>query len=168
MPASLPTNDAYVQDSTSDNTNFGSSTSLLSKKTTGTNNRNIYVTYDTSGVTGTVSNAYLQFTGGIESGGTDTNVAVNVYSVATTSWSEGTITWNNAPTAGTTVLASNSVIDTTSRVYDVRREQLRERPARPPRPRRGQLHDPGRGAVTSSSIIDRLQLPRRPPAASPP
>ena len=112
-----PTNDAYVQDSTSANTNFGSSTSLLSKKTTGTSNRNIYVTYDTSGVPGTVSNAYLQFTGGIESGGTDTNVAVNVYGVSTTSWSEGTITWNNAPTAGTTVQASNSIIDTTSRVY---------------------------------------------------
>jgi uncharacterized lipoprotein NlpE involved in copper resistance len=112
-----PTNDAYVQDSTDDNTNFGSSTSLLSKKTTGVNNRNIFATFNTASVSGTLGGAFLQFTGGIESGGTDTNVPVNVYGVSTTSWGQSTITWNNQPTAGTTIEASNTVIDTTTRLY---------------------------------------------------
>jgi hypothetical protein len=113
--------DAYVRDGTNANTAFGSTdaaslvTKLAPAGQTG-NNRESYFTFDISSVTGTITGATLKVNGHTEDS-RDANVVVGAYSVATTSWTESAITWNNKP-ASAAALATATVTDATARYYN--------------------------------------------------
>jgi hypothetical protein len=47
------------------------------------------------------------------------NVGVSVYPVASTSWQETTITWNNRPTAGAIALGSATIVNNQFRWYEL-------------------------------------------------
>jgi peptidoglycan/xylan/chitin deacetylase (PgdA/CDA1 family) len=100
--------DAYVRDGDSANTNFGTATSLVVKKSSTGFNRVSYVKFSISNLTG-VTAAKLQMWGKLGSSG---SVPVAVGPVATTSWSETGITWNNKPAIGS-ALATGAVSSTT-------------------------------------------------------
>lgn len=100
--------DAFVRDGSYASTNYGSSTPLTVKAsaTAGTN-RHGYVRFATSSVTGTVVSAKLRLFGNF---GTDPapGALVRCLSVASNSWTETGLTWNNKP-AGGSVLATTDV-----------------------------------------------------------
>jgi len=116
------TQDAYVRDGTNAGTAFGSTdaSSLVTKVAPvgqANNNRESYVTFDLSSVTGTVSNATLKVFGRTEDS-RDANVLAGAYAVTNTSWTESTITWNNKPAGGSSALATATVTDATGRYYN--------------------------------------------------
>lgn len=115
------TNDAYVRDGTNAGTAFGSTdaASLVTKLAPSgqlNNNREAYLTFDASSVSGTISAVTLRVYGRTEDD-RDANVPVALYAVANTGWSESSITWNNKPAGGTTALATATVTDETGRYY---------------------------------------------------
>jgi hypothetical protein len=83
------TEDAYVKQK-KPTTNYGSSTDLRVRGNTSTKEINSYLKFVVSGV-GTVTDATLKVYS------YDVNMDVDVYQSATTTWSEGSITWNTAP-----------------------------------------------------------------------
>jgi parallel beta-helix repeat protein len=85
------THDAYV-DSSNDTRNYGSSSAL---RTDGSPDRNIYMMFDVSGVSGSVASATLRIyaASGSSSG-------FDLVEVADTTWTEGSITYLNAPALG--------------------------------------------------------------------
>jgi fibronectin type 3 domain-containing protein len=110
-----PIANAYTRDGSYASTNFGGA-SLLQLKNGGTGwDRYIFLEFDISSVS-SVSTATLQLYGNIN-GTSPTNLAVSVYGVSNNTWTENGITWNTQPAIGTTVLASNTVTDSTPRWY---------------------------------------------------
>jgi len=93
-----PTADAYVQDGTSANTNFGAATTLLVKNSTTGFNRHTFLKFDLRAVS-TVSSARLRLFGNL--GGTSGTSPVTAHQVSDNSWTETGITWNNQPAIGT-------------------------------------------------------------------
>ncbi len=83
------TDDAYVKQKKA-TTNYGSSSDLRVRGATSTRAIDSYAKFNVSGV-GLVSSAILKVYSD------NVNMTVDVYSAASTSWSEGSITWNNAP-----------------------------------------------------------------------
>lgn len=115
-----PTADAYVRDGSSATTNFGTATSLqTSSSATAGNNRETYLKFDLTTVSG-ISSAKVRLFGGL-SDTTSSNVPAAIFSVATTSWVEsgsGSITWNTKPVSGTTALASCTITDNVPGWYE--------------------------------------------------
>jgi len=117
-----PIADAYVQDGSSANTNFGTATSMLVRTDNQTNNglnRDAYLMFDMDGVSGSISSVKLRFFGALSQGG---SVTTGAYSVTSTTWKEsgsGSITWNNKPPKGGSPLATVVVTGTTSATYDI-------------------------------------------------
>ena len=114
--------DAYVRDGSNAGTAFGSTdaTSLVTKVAPAgqaNNNRESYLTFDLSSVTGTVTGATLKVNGHTEDN-RDANVVVSAYVVSNTSWTESTITWNNKPASASSALATATVTDATARYYN--------------------------------------------------
>jgi thermitase len=110
--------DALVQDNGAASTmNYGSAPELLDqvKVTTGMN-RESYLKFDVSNFQSATSVKLKLF--GRLSSSQDTNLPASVYSVATTSWDEKTITWNGKPASGGTALDTETIIDTTARWYE--------------------------------------------------
>jgi len=107
--------DAYVQDGSSANTNFGSSPSLVVKTGTTGFNRFTYLTFNLSNVS-TINSVQLQLFGNL-SNASNASVVTDVFSVANTSWTQSGITFNNAPPAGSTPLASTTITGTTGAEY---------------------------------------------------
>jgi len=95
-----PTADAYVQDGTSANTNFGAATTLLVKNSTTGFNRHTFLKFDLRAVS-TVSSARLRLFGNF--GATSGTSPVTAHQVSDNSWTETGITWNNQPAIGTGV-----------------------------------------------------------------
>jgi RHS repeat-associated protein/CSLREA domain-containing protein len=93
-----PTADAYL-DNSLPTSNFGSATSL---QVDNSPVRHFLLKFSVSGVNGQqVTNAKIRLFN------TDSaTIGGNFYRVADNTWQEGTVTWNNAPTADTTLLAS--------------------------------------------------------------
>lgn len=114
------TADAYVRDGSSATTNFGTATSLqTSSSATAGNNRETYLKFDLTTVSG-ISSAKVRLFGGL-SDATSSNVPAAIFSVATTTWVEsgnGSITWNTKPVSGATALASCTITDNISRWYE--------------------------------------------------
>ena len=78
-------------------------------------NRQTYLKFDLSSVS-SANSVKLNLFGELSS--TDsTNVITQLFSVADTSWTETGITFNNKPAAGTSVLASNTIANTTPTMY---------------------------------------------------
>ena len=114
--------DAYVRDGTNANTTFGSTDAAnlvtkLAPAGQANNNRETYLTFDLSAVTGTVTGATLKVNGHTQDS-RDANVVVGAYSVSNTSWTESALTWNNKPASATTALATATVTDATARYYN--------------------------------------------------
>lgn len=114
--------DAYVRDGSNATTTFGTTdaASLVTKVAPAgqaNNNRESYLLFDLSSVTGTVTGATLKVNGHTEDN-RDANVVVGAYTVSNTSWTESTLTWNNKPASATTALATATVTDATARYYN--------------------------------------------------
>jgi hypothetical protein len=93
-----PSDDAYIYQ-TNGNTNYGLATTL---QTDNSPVKNFLLKFGVSGLSGQIiSSAKLRLyvVDASDKGG-------NFYRVNDTSWQQGTVTWNNAPTADTTLLAS--------------------------------------------------------------
>lgn len=116
------TKDAYVRNGNFAATAYGGtdpsilSTKLNTAETTGFD-RQTYIGFDLSSVTGTISSAVLKVYGKLEDI-RSTNIPVGVYSVANTTWTETDLTWNNKPAAGTTALGTVTITDSTARYYN--------------------------------------------------
>jgi hypothetical protein len=111
--------DAYVRDGSSASTNFGTATTLLVKNTGTTNsgyNRWIYLRFDLSSVSGTVSAVKLRLFGKVDNTASESH-ATALYSVPTTTWSETGITWNNKPATGTSALSTTTVSSAAATTY---------------------------------------------------
>lgn len=114
--------DAYVRDGSNATTTFGSTdAALLVTKVApagqANNNRESYLLFDLSSVTGTVTGATLKVNGHTEDT-RDANIVVGAYTVSNTSWTESAITWNNKPASATSALATATVTDATARYYN--------------------------------------------------
>lgn len=113
--------DAYVRDGSNAGTAFGSTdaselvTKVAPSGQTG-NNRESYLTFDISSITGTISGVSLKVFGNTQDS-RDANIGVGAYSVSTTTWAESTITWNNKPASSSSPLATTTVTDATGRYY---------------------------------------------------
>ena len=94
----LPTADAYVRDGTNAGNNYGTATVLDVKADGSSYFRKSYLKFDTSSAS-SVSAATLKLY--VSAIGTDATRTISVYAIPTTTWGETTLTWNNAPAAGT-------------------------------------------------------------------
>ncbi|HEV2761598.1 MAG TPA: DNRLRE domain-containing protein, partial [Pyrinomonadaceae bacterium] len=109
-----PLADAYVRGGTSAGINFGTATQLVSRlASSASNTYESYLTFDV-GQQSTVSNVRLRLYGRLSSG---TNLAVSVYSVADTTWTETGIKWSNKPAAGA-LLRTTTVVNSTAAFYE--------------------------------------------------
>lgn len=114
-----PTADAYVRDGASATTNFGTATTLQTHSSTAGNNRETYLKFDLTTVTG-ITRATVRLYGSL-SDTTGSNVPAGIYSVATTTWVEsgsGSITFNNKPASGATPLATSVIGNNVPRWYE--------------------------------------------------
>ena len=109
------TADAYVRDGSDATDNFGTATTLEVKSGSSGFNRYTYVKFDLSSVS-TINSVKLDLFGGL-SDTQDASLVTDVYAVSNTSWSETGITFDNAPAAGTTALASATIAGTTQKLY---------------------------------------------------
>ncbi len=118
--ALTPTADALVRDGTYAGTNYGTALELVTKKAATSNSsygRESYLKFDLTSVSGTISSAKIRLYGNLNDAN-GTNVATAVYPVAITSWTEAGLTWTNKPAAGTTALATTSVVNNTASWYE--------------------------------------------------
>lgn len=113
--------DAYVRDGTNAAITHGTTdpTLLITKVSPSgqlNNARESYLTFDLATVSGTVTSVQLKVYGKVD--GTSTpSVPVGVFPVATTTWDENTITWNNKPAAGATSFGTATVTNTAFTYY---------------------------------------------------
>jgi endo-1,4-beta-D-glucanase Y len=114
------TKDAYVRNGEFAATAYGStdpsilSTKLNTATTTGFD-RQTYIGFDVSSVTGTISSAVVKVYGKLEDI-RSTNIPVGLYAVTNSTWTETGLTWNNKPATGTS-LGSVTITDSTARYY---------------------------------------------------
>jgi len=91
-----PTDDAYVNHKLPDN-NYGSENYMAVRSDSASKGRNSFLKFTVSGVSGTVTSAKLKlYSQTVE-------MSVEAKAVSNTSWTEGAITWNNQPSAGSTL-----------------------------------------------------------------
>jgi uncharacterized delta-60 repeat protein len=110
------TADTYIQDGSSADTNFGTATQLLVKKSSTTGqNRETYLKFDLSSLS-TAASVKLNLFGALNN--TDSpSLVTQVFSIADNSWLETGITWNKRRTPGATALASATITGTTPALY---------------------------------------------------
>lgn len=94
----MPVADAYVQDGTYANTNFGSVSTLLVKQDISSWTRQAFLKFDASGITAPIQSATLRLFGMHNSG--TSAPSVSVYSVSDNTWTEAGLTWNTKPALG--------------------------------------------------------------------
>lgn len=112
-----PVADAYVRSGTYANTNYGTGTTLNSKKSLDSDfKRETYLRFDISSFTSEVSSATLKLYGALNST-EDSSLLINLYNVPGISWLEDTITWNNKPLEDTSIIATKTIADTARRYY---------------------------------------------------
>ena len=104
-----PAADAYVQAGNNANKNYGSATTLrVRTNATAAKNYDSHLKFDTSSATGTVTSAKLRVYAKLSASGA---VSTTAYAIATTTWGETSITWNNKPALGS-ALGNISVTST--------------------------------------------------------
>lgn len=116
------TKDAYVRNGEYADIAYGATdvTLLSTKLNTATStgfDRQSYVGFDLSNISGTISSAVLKVYGKLEDL-RSTNIPVGVYAVSGTTWTEAGLTWNNKPAASTTALGTVTLTDSTARYYN--------------------------------------------------
>jgi hypothetical protein len=108
-----PSQDAYVQDTPYADTNFGTNPQLIVKTRSmpGTN-RNTWLSFDIAGFTGITAAKLRLYVNSLDTANTNTIPVVLYYPPdSADSWTEATITWNNAPSYGTNTLGTVNVSD---------------------------------------------------------
>lgn len=95
-----PVADAFVRDGSYSNTNYGASTILTTKKSSPGYNRDAYLRFDLTGVTGTVVHAKVRLT---PTSVGQTGIENGAAFVAHDNWAETTITWSNRPSSQNTL-----------------------------------------------------------------
>jgi hypothetical protein len=93
---SNPTDDALVNHNLPDD-NFGSVSYLAVRSDATNKGRHTFLKFTVSGVSGSVTSAKLKLYS------VDVTMNVDAKAVSDTTWTEGTITWNNQPAAGSTL-----------------------------------------------------------------
>lgn len=121
-----PIADAYVRDGNYANTNFGGSGTLVTKKDATGYNRNSYLMFDLSGITGTVLQATLYMTSTSQG---QSNITDYANYAASNSWTANTITWNNQPASSGTMstgisYAANMLTNFDASVYATSGQQF--------------------------------------------
>lgn len=109
------TADAHVRDGASASTNFGTAATIEVQTGATGENRDAYFTFDLTTI-GDINNGKLRIFAATSAAG---SVTTSVYPVATTSWSEGSINWNNRPALGSAALSSVTVNGTTFAWYEL-------------------------------------------------
>jgi hypothetical protein len=90
----------------------------VKRSSTSGNTRETYLKFDLSGITGAITAGKLRLYGAL------TNVVdsgipnVAVYSATNTSWNETTLTYNNRPLSGTTILAQKGITGTAGQWFE--------------------------------------------------
>ena len=102
----------------SPNSNFGNADAVEVRVATSANNRWTYVRFSIASLT-TVQSARLRLFGGLTAT-TATPVQTRVFSSTNLTWGETSITWNNKPAPGATILASVPLVNnsTADRWYE--------------------------------------------------
>lgn len=123
----LPVADAYVQNGTTANSNFGTSTEIIAKKTSEIPYmREIFLRFDISDYSSD-QKAILNLTGRLLT----TNYSsaqIQILPVSSVSWAENSITWNNKPAAGSQAIAMATITGTNNQLYKIDlSEYVRER-----------------------------------------
>lgn len=108
-----PVADAYVESGGNAGVNYGASTNLWVKNSSGVPVRNIYLMFDVHALTN-VQNATMTLTANRVDA-----PATLYYELASTNWTENGITWNNQPGGTGTFLFTNTVGGTGVMVFDV-------------------------------------------------
>jgi hypothetical protein len=93
-----PTDDAYVQSGANAGNNYGNDPLLIVKINPPDLTRHSYVKFDLTQLNGQVTKATLRLYGSRQ--GTNSMSKDSAYEVTDTTWTQGTITWNNAPALG--------------------------------------------------------------------
>jgi hypothetical protein len=107
-----PVADAYVREGSFSNSNFGSETTLQVKNTSAVDNkRRTFLRFDVSSFSGTVTGARLRLYGNH----TMSTTQDSAFAVASNTWTESGVTWNNQPALG--AKQGNSVTVTTTAQY---------------------------------------------------
>ncbi len=107
---------AYVRAGTTANVNYGSDARLGVKGSGADSARETYLKFDLSSVP-TIGSAKLRLNGRLSAtlaGG----VPVGVHAAESSSWSEGSLTWNNRPASSVNRLATASVTGTSNTWYE--------------------------------------------------
>jgi len=97
----IPIADSYVRSGTYAGTNYGTDSTILTKKSTGSANRITYVRFSLSGVPSSSGSIMLRLYG--RNNGSGYNATDTVYAVSDTNWTETGITYNNKPATGATL-----------------------------------------------------------------
>ena len=108
-----PIADAYVKDGSSTNTNYGTAKTLLVQKSS-TVNQIAYLKFDLSSVS-TIIFAHLKLYGSLVGGAG--NLAVGIFGVSNTTWTETGIKNSNKPAINSTKITSATFIDAIPRWY---------------------------------------------------
>lgn len=104
-----PTADAYVQNGSNANKNYGTNSQLRAQtNSTAANNYDSYLRFDTAAAAGPITSARLRLYASLSKSG---SVATSAHAVADTAWGETSVTWNNKPALGA-VLGSMSTTTT--------------------------------------------------------
>ncbi len=104
--------DAYVRGGSNASTNYGSATTLVVKESANLSfTRRTFLKFDLTSYT-SISSARLFVYGSAQQG-----MNINAYKVSPDTWSESTITWNNAPTFGTYIGAAS--VGTSDQWYEI-------------------------------------------------
>lgn len=108
---------AFVRSGLSANRNFGSSSSLQVRRSSTDSSRESYLKFSLGSVS-TISSAKLRVYGKL-SASLSSGLGVSVLSSTNTSWSEGSITWNNRPATTGIVHGSTTVTGTSGKWYEI-------------------------------------------------
>ena len=108
--------DAYVRDGSSADTNFGSSSWNEAKIASTGNNRETYISFNLTSLSGLVSNATLRLFARL----TDTSAASVPVAIFSTdgAWSQNALTWNNRPATSGSAVVTGSINGNVAAWYD--------------------------------------------------
>jgi prepilin-type processing-associated H-X9-DG protein len=109
--------DAYARDGAYAVQNFGAAAQLQLKQAGASWNRESFLRFDLSSLTG-VSSAKLRLFGKLDNTQSP-SVAFSVYASTDNAWSETTVNWNTRPLASGNVIATGTVTGTTGQWYEL-------------------------------------------------
>ncbi len=113
-----PIADAYVHSGTNANTNFGTSSTLITKTTTDNAwKRETLLRFDIGSFTATLGSAKLRLYGGL-SDKNNASIQVEVHDIPTDTWTETGAKWNNKPAHSTTIVAVRTVVGVSKTYYE--------------------------------------------------